>query len=47
MTVREIRVFGDPVLRSPSDPVRPGDPKVAAVVTDLLDSVRLPARIDP
>ncbi|WP_167139806.1 peptide deformylase [Diaminobutyricimonas sp. TR449] len=44
MTVREIRVFGDPVLRSPSDPVRPGDPRVAAVVTDLLDTVRLPGR---
>ncbi|WP_157155986.1 peptide deformylase [Diaminobutyricimonas sp. LJ205] len=44
MTVREIRVFGDPVLRSPSDPVRPGDPRVAALVTDLLDTVRLPGR---
>jgi peptide deformylase len=44
MTVREIRVFGDPVLRSPSDPVRPGDARVAALVTDLLDSVQLPGR---
>jgi peptide deformylase len=44
MTVRDIRVFGDPVLRSPSDPVRSGDPRASAVVADLLDSVRLPGR---
>jgi peptide deformylase len=44
MTVRDIRVFGDPVLRSVSDPVVPGDPKVRALVDDLVDSVKLPGR---
>lgn len=44
MAVREIRLFGDPVLRSPSDPVDPADPRVRALVEDLLDSVRVPGR---
>ena len=46
MTERQIRLFGDPVLRSPSDPVTvtPGDPKIAALVEDLVDTVRLPGR---
>jgi peptide deformylase len=42
---RPIRLFGDPVLRSPSDPVRlPADARVRALVTDLVDSVRVPGR---
>ena len=46
MTERQIRLFGDPVLRSPSDPVMapPGDPRVAALVEDLVDTVALPGR---
>lgn len=44
MTVRPIRLFGDPVLRSPSDPVRLGDPRLEALVEDLLDTVREPGR---
>ncbi|MET1042986.1 MAG: peptide deformylase [Microbacteriaceae bacterium] len=44
MTARDIRVFGDPVLRSVSDPVTPGDPKAKALVDDLIDSVKLPGR---
>jgi peptide deformylase len=44
MTVREIRVFGDPVLRSACDPIRIGDPRAAALVEDLLQTVRLPGR---
>lgn len=44
MAVRDIRVFGDPVLRSPSDPVDPADPRVHALVEDLLDTVRVPGR---
>ena len=44
MAVREIRVFGDPVLRTPCEPVTPEDPAVAAVVADLLDTVLLPGR---
>jgi peptide deformylase len=44
MTARQIRVFGDPVLRTVSDPVAPGDPAARALVEDLLDTVRLPGR---
>lgn len=41
MTERPIRLFGDPVLRSPTDPiaVTPGDPKLLALADDLIDSV--------
>ena len=44
MSVRPIRLFGDPVLRSPSDPVRVGDARLASLVGDLLDTVREPGR---
>jgi peptide deformylase len=46
MTERQIRLFGDPVLRSPSDPITvvPGDPKIAGLVEDLIDSVTPPGR---
>ncbi|HWL01109.1 MAG TPA: peptide deformylase [Microbacteriaceae bacterium] len=44
MTVREIRLFGDPVLRSACDPVRIGARGNESLVEDLLDSVRLPGR---
>jgi len=44
MTTREIRRFGDPVLRSACDPVRIGAPGNAQLVEDLLDTVRLPGR---
>ena len=44
MTARQIRVFGDPVLRTVSDPLPPGDPSAAGLVEDLLDTVRLPGR---
>ena len=44
MTVRPIRVFGDPVLKTVSDAVTPGDRSVAQLVEDLLDSVRVPGR---
>jgi peptide deformylase len=42
--VRPIRLFGDPVLRSASDPVTVGDPRLASLVDDLLDTVREPGR---
>jgi peptide deformylase len=44
MTAREIRLFGDPVLKTVSDPVGPLDERARALVADLLDSVRLPGR---
>lgn len=44
MTVRPIRLFGDPVLRSLCDPIVPGDPKAAALIDDLLDTVEVPGR---
>ena len=44
MSVRPIRLFGDPVLRSTSDPVTIGDPRLASLVEDLIDTVREPGR---
>ncbi len=44
MTVRDIRLFGDPVLRSRCDDVRIGAPGNVGLVEDLLDTVRLPGR---
>lgn len=44
MTARQIRVFGDPVLRTVSMPVSPGEPAVASLVEDLIDTVTLPGR---
>ncbi|GAA4740766.1 peptide deformylase [Amnibacterium soli] len=44
MTVREIRLFGDPVLRTVGDPVGPATPAIEALVQDLLDTVQVPGR---
>ncbi|GAA2016201.1 peptide deformylase [Microbacterium ulmi] len=44
MSVRPIRVFGDPVLRTRSEPVGEIDDGVRALVQDLLDTVELPGR---
>ena len=44
MAVRPIRVFGDPVLRSASEPVASIDDGVRALVRDLVDTVELPGR---
>lgn len=44
MAVREIRLFGDPVLKSVCDPVRQFDGKLKALVDDLLDTTKLPGR---
>ncbi|QTV80942.1 peptide deformylase [Microbacterium sp. NIBRBAC000506063] len=44
MTVREIRLFGDPVLRTVCTPIGDIDDGVRALVQDLLDSVELPGR---
>ncbi|MBF4633976.1 peptide deformylase [Agreia pratensis] len=44
MSAREIRLFGDPVLKTVSDPVTDIDDRIRGLVEDLLDSVRLPGR---
>ena len=44
MSVRPIRLFGDPVLKSPSAPIGAVDDGVRALVRDLLDTVELPGR---
>ena len=44
MAVRPIRVFGDPVLKSPSAPIAQIDEGTKALVADLLDTVALPGR---
>ncbi|MGI5126925.1 peptide deformylase [Pseudonocardia sp. CA-107938] len=44
MTVRPLRYLGDPVLRTPTDPVTEFDGRLARLVDDLMDSVRLPGR---
>jgi len=43
MTERQIRIFGDPVLKTVSDPIRPTD-DVTGLIEDLLDTVRIPGR---
>lgn len=44
MTVREIRIFGDPVLRSVCAPITDLDDGARALVDDLVDTVKLPGR---
>jgi peptide deformylase len=44
MTERQIRLFGDPVLRSVCDPITPGDPRVRGLIEDLLETVEVPGR---
>ena len=44
MAVRDIRLFGDPVLRTVAAPAGPTDARLESLVTDLLDTVRVPGR---
>ncbi|OJF15447.1 peptide deformylase [Couchioplanes caeruleus] len=44
MTVRPIRLFGDPVLRTPAEPVTVFDDELRRLVADLEDTVREPGR---
>jgi peptide deformylase len=44
MTVRPLRLFGDPVLRTEADPVTSFDAGLRALVADLEDTVREPGR---
>jgi peptide deformylase len=44
MTVRPIRLLGDPVLRTACDPVTDYGPALAQLVDDLIDTVQEPGR---
>lgn len=44
MTERQIRLFGDPVLKTPSEPIAEIDDGVRGLVEDLVDSVLPPGR---
>ena len=44
MTVRDIRLFGDPVLKTVSTEITEIDDGVRGLVADLIDSVELPGR---
>jgi len=44
MSVRDLRLLGDPVLRTECDPVTRFDDAVARLVDDLLENVLLPGR---
>lgn len=44
MSVRPLRLLGDPVLRTPCEPVAVFDDALAGLVRDLLDTVQIPGR---
>jgi peptide deformylase len=44
MPIREIRTVGDPVLRTPCDPIVKIDEHVRSLVADLLDTVDMEGR---
>ncbi len=44
MAIRDIRVIGDPVLRTPCDPVTDIDSSVKSLVEDLLETVDMDGR---
>jgi peptide deformylase len=44
MPVREIRLYGDPVLKSPCDLVNDFGPKTKALIEDLIDTTKEPGR---
>ena len=44
MTVRPIRFYGDPVLRTPAEQITVVDDRIRSLVTDLLDTTALDGR---
>lgn len=44
MTIRDIRCYGDPVLRTPADPITEIDDTVRNLVRDLLDTTDMDGR---
>lgn len=44
MSVREIRLYGDPVLRTPCEEIGEIDDRVRSLIQDLLDTTQVPGR---
>jgi peptide deformylase len=44
MALRDIRVIGDPVLRTPCDPITQVDDRIRSLVKDLVDTVDMDGR---
>jgi peptide deformylase len=44
VTVREIRLYGDPVLRTVSDEITEITPAIAELVADLIETTQVPGR---
>ena len=44
MAIRDIRIIGDPILRTPCDPITDIDDRVKSLVEDLLEGVALEGR---
>jgi peptide deformylase len=44
MAVRAIRLFGDPILKSPTEPAEIDAERTTQLVADLIDTVKLPGR---
>lgn len=44
MTERQIRLFGDPVLKTPAATIETIDDRIRALIDDLVDTVRPPGR---
>ncbi|MCR6494146.1 peptide deformylase [Cellulomonas sp. P24] len=44
MAIRDIRTVGDPVLRTPCEPITTIDARVRSLVTDLVDTVDMEGR---
>jgi peptide deformylase len=44
MAIRDIRVIGDPVLRTPCEPITTVDSRIRSLVTDLVETVDMDGR---
>ncbi|MFN5160256.1 MAG: peptide deformylase [Rhodoluna sp.] len=44
MSVRQIRLYGDPVLKTVCDPIKEFNAAISGLVEDLLDTTKVPGR---
>lgn len=44
MTIRDIRYYGDPVLRTEADPITKIDDRIRALITDLVETTDMDGR---